>query len=248
MSKSILITGGSRGIGRATAVAAGARGWAVTINFRDNADAADETVRLVEQAGGQARAVRGDVTAEPDVLAMFDAAEDAFGPLDGVVNNAGIVAPSIPLAEMTLERIRRVLDTNVLGSFLVSREAARRLDRDRNGKGGALVNVSSAASRLGSPFEYVDYAASKGAMDTMTIGLAKELGPRGIRVNAVRPGLIETEIHASGGEPDRAERLGNQSPLGRPGTAQEVADTILFLLDDGSSYTTGALIDVAGGR
>jgi len=248
MSHTILITGGSRGIGRAAAILCGERGWSVGVNYAGNAAAAEETVRAVEAAGGKAVAVQGDVACEADVLAMFAATTNAFGPITGVVNNAGIVAPGMPLTEMSGERLTRMFAVNVLGAYLVAREAARVMSTDRGGKGGSLVNLSSAAARLGSPNEYVDYAGSKGAIDTMTIGLSKELAPRGIRVNAIRPGLIDTEIHASGGAPDRAFRLAAQVPMGRPGTAEEVARTILFLLSDESAYINGALIDVTGGR
>ena len=248
MSKVILVTGGSRGIGRATAILAGRRGWAVGVNYVGNADAAAETVAAVEGAGGRALAVRGDVAVEADVLAIFDATRAAFGPLDGLVNNAGIVAPGLPLAEMDVARMRRVFETNILGAYLCAREAARRLSRSRGGQGGVIVNVSSAAARLGGPNEYVDYAGSKGALDALTIGLSKELGPEGVRVNAVRPGLIDTEIHASGGKPDRAKIMGATTPLGREGTAEEVAEAIIWLLSDASSYVTGALLDVAAGR
>ncbi|AMP36806.1 MULTISPECIES: SDR family oxidoreductase [Ralstonia solanacearum species complex] len=248
MSKTIVITGGSRGIGRATAVLCAQRGWSVAIQYRGNRQAADETLGLVDQAGGQALAVQGDVSSEPDVMALFDAAQDRFGALHGVVNNAGIVAPAQDVADMSAQRLRTMFETNVLGAFLVAREAARRLSTARGGAGGSLVNVSSAAARLGSPHEYVDYAASKGAVDTMTLGLARELGREGVRVNAVRPGLIDTEIHASGGQPDRARRLGAATPMGRPGTAGEVAETIVWLLSDAASYVTGALLDCSGGR
>ncbi|CAH0442011.1 SDR family oxidoreductase [Ralstonia pseudosolanacearum] len=248
MSKTIVITGGSRGIGRATAVLCARRGWSVAIQYRANRQAADETAGLVEQAGGRALAVQGDVSSEADVMALFEAAQDRFGALHGVVNNAGIVAPAQDVADMSAQRLRAMFETNVLGAFLVAREAARRLSIARGGAGGALVNVSSAAARLGSPHEYVDYAASKGAVDTMTLGLARELGREGVRVNAVRPGLIDTEIHASGGQPDRAQRLGAATPMGRPGTAAEVAETIVWLLSDAASYVTGALLDCSGGR
>lgn len=248
MSKVILITGASRGIGRSAALLAGARGWSVGVNYASNEKAADETVAAVRAAGGKAVAIQGDVRDEAAIIAMFDATEEAFGKLDGVVNNAGIVAPGSPLAEMDIERLKRIFDTNVLGAYLCAREAARRLSRSRGGKGGAIVNVSSAAARLGAPAEYVDYAGSKGAIDVLTIGLSKELGPEGVRVNAIRPGLIETDIHASGGRPDRAQVLGVQTPLGRPGTADEVGETIVWLLSDASSYVTGAILDVTGGR
>jgi NAD(P)-dependent dehydrogenase (short-subunit alcohol dehydrogenase family) len=248
MSKVILITGASRGIGRATARLAGARGWAVGVNFVGNPEAAARTVAEVEAAGGRAVAVQGDVSIEADVVAMFDAAGKALGTLDYLVNNAGIVGPSLPLAEIGAERLKRIFEINVYGAYLCAREAARRLARDRGGHGGAIVNVSSAAARLGSPFEYVDYAGSKGAIDTLTIGLAKELGPQGVRVNAVRPGLIDTDIHASGGRPDRAATLGVGTALGRAGTADEVAEAIVWLLSDAASYVTGALLDVSAGR
>ncbi len=248
LRKVVLITGASRGIGRAAALLAGERGWAVGVNYARDEAAARDTADAVRAAGGDACLVRGDVAVEADVIAMFDAVEAAFGRLDALVNNAGIVAPSLPLAEMSAERLARMFDVNVLGAYLCAREAARRLSTDRGGPGGAIVNVSSIASRLGSPNEYVDYAGSKGAVDTLTLGLAKELGPRGVRVNAVRPGLIDTEIHASGGQPGRAERLGAQTPLGRAGTAREVAEAIVWLLDDAASYVTGTLVDVGGGR
>ena len=208
MSKTIVITGGSRGIGRATAVLCAQRGWSVALQYRGNRAAAEETVGLIEQAGAQALAVQGDVSSDEDVIALFEAAAGRFGALHGVVNNAGIVAEAQDVADMTTHRLRTMFETNVLGAFLVAREAARRLSTSRGGVGGSVVNVSSAASRLGSPHEYVDYAASKGAVDTMTLGLARELARDGVRVNAVRPGLIETDIHASGGQPDRARRLG----------------------------------------
>ncbi|MEM6487178.1 MAG: SDR family oxidoreductase [Pseudomonadota bacterium] len=253
MGRTILITGGSRGIGRATAILAAEQGWQVALTYRADAAAAQETVAAVQTAGGPALAIAGDVTVEADVVHAFDAAIALFGRLDAVVVNAGIVAPSATLAEMTLARLERMFDTNILGAFLVAREAARRLPQATAAAtgadaAGAIVFVSSAAARLGSPFEYVDYAASKGAIDTLTVGLAKELAPARIRVNAVRPGLIETDIHASGGQPDRAQRLGATVPMARPGTAAEVAHAILWLCGTGASYATGAILDIAGGR
>jgi NAD(P)-dependent dehydrogenase (short-subunit alcohol dehydrogenase family) len=248
MTRTILITGASRGIGRAVAIQCGRRGWSVGVNYAGNEQAAMATVTAVEDAGGKAIAIQGDVAIEADVIRMFEATEKAFGPITGVVNNAGIVAPGMKLAEMSVERFTRMFAVNVTGAYLVARETARRMGTDRGGKGGSLVNLSSAAARLGSPNEYVDYAGSKGAIDSMTIGLSKELAPVGIRVNAIRPGLIDTEIHASGGSPDRAFRLASMVPLARPGTADEVANAILFLLSDDSAYITGALLDVSGGR
>ncbi|HWX78697.1 MAG TPA: SDR family oxidoreductase [Steroidobacteraceae bacterium] len=246
--KTILITGGTRGIGRATALQCAKNGWSVALNYVRDQAAAEQCVRDVQAAGGNAAPLRGDVTVEADVVAVFDAAILRFGRLDGVVINAGIVAPSLPLAAMDSARLQRMFEVNVYGAYLCARESARRLSMDRGGNGGAVVLVSSAASRLGSPFEYVDYAGSKAAVDTLTIGLAKELAPQGVRVNAVRPGLIETDIHASGGQPDRAKRLGATTPMGRAGRPEEVAAAILWLLSDGASYTTGAILDVSGGR
>lgn len=246
--KTILITGGTRGIGRATALLCARQGWSVALNYVRDSTAAEHTVREVRAGGGNAVTLRGDVAVEDDVIAMFGEAETKLGGLDGVVINAGIVAPSLSLADMDSARLKRMFEVNVYGAYLCARESARRLPKDRGGKGGSIVLVSSAASRLGSPFEYVDYAGSKAAIDTLAIGLAKELAPQGVRVNAVRPGLIETDIHASGGQPDRAKRLGAATPMGRAGRPEEVAEAIVWLLSDGASYTTGAILDVAGGR
>lgn len=246
--KTIFITGGTRGIGRATALNCARNGWRLALNYRSDEPAADETAREVRAAGGHAITLRGDVAVEAEVVSMFDEAQSKLGRIDGVVINAGIVAPSLPLADMDSARLKRMFEVNVYGAYLCARESARRLSKDRGGHGGSVVLVSSAASRLGSPFEYVDYAGSKGAIDTLTIGLAKELAQQGVRVNAVRPGLIETDIHASGGQPDRAKRLGAGTPMGRAGRPEEVAEAIVWLLGDGASYTTGAILDVAGGR
>ncbi len=248
MPKVVLITGGSRGIGRAVAFAAAREGWSVGVNYREDSHAADEVVAAIAKASGRAVALKGDVAVETDVVAMFDAAAHALGPIGAVVANAGVVAPVARLADMSLERMRRVFEVNVLGAYLTAREAARRMSESAGGAGGSIVLISSAAARLGSPNLYVDYAGSKGAIDTLTLGLSKELGPEGVRVNAIRPGLIETEIHASGGEPDRARTLGRSTPLGRPGTPEEVAEAAVWLMSDAASYVTGAILDVAGGR
>jgi NAD(P)-dependent dehydrogenase (short-subunit alcohol dehydrogenase family) len=246
--KTLLITGASRGIGRACALLAAENGWSVGVNYREDAKAADAAVETIAKGGGRAVALKGDVSVEGDAVGMFDAATKALGPLTAVIANAGVIAPTARLADMSAERMRRIFEINVLGAFLTAREAARRLSKSLGGVGGSIVLMSSAAARLGSPNLYIDYAASKGAIDTLTLGLAKELGPEGVRVNAIRPGLIDTEIHASGGDPDRATVLGATSPLGRPGTAEEVAAAAIWLISDAASYVTGALLDVARGR
>ena len=248
MSKTIVVTGGSRGIGRAVALLAGSMGWSVGVGYREDRAAAEAVVERIETAGGRAVAIAGDVAVEADVLALFDATEEALGPIDGAVVNAGIVGPPALLVDMQVDRIRRTVDVNVTGALLCAREAARRLATSRGGRGGSIVLVSSAASRLGSPGEYVDYAASKGAVDSLSLGLAREMAADGVRVNAVRPGVIETDIHARSGRPDRPALLAPLIPLGRAGTPDEVAQAIVWLLSDAASYTTGALLDVSGGR
>jgi NAD(P)-dependent dehydrogenase (short-subunit alcohol dehydrogenase family) len=247
-AKAILVTGASRGIGRACALLAGRNGWAVGVNYREDAQAADAVVEAIAKSGGRAIALKGDIASETDVLGMFDAATKALGPLSAVIANAGIVAPTAKLVEMSVERMRRVFDVNVLGAYLTAREATRRMSKSFGGAGGSIVMMSSAAARLGSPNLYVDYAGSKGAIDTLTLGLSQELGPEGVRVNAIRPGLIDTDIHASGGDPDRARMLSATAPMGRPGTAEEIAEAAVWLISDAASYVTGALLDVAGGR
>jgi len=246
--KTVLITGASRGIGRACALLCARDGWQVAVNYSNDESAANEVKSLVEAAGGRAIIVQGNVAQERDVVMMFDKTESTLGPISAVVNNAGVGAKQMPLADMPVDRLRHMFEVNVLGSYLVARETSRRLSITHGGKGGALVNVSSAASRLGSPGEFIDYAGSKGAVDSLTLGLSKELAKDGVRVNAVRPGLIETEFHASCGDPSRAARIGTQTPIGRPGRAEEVAEAIVWLLSDKASFVTGALLDVAGGR
>lgn len=243
-----LVTGASRGIGAATSLSLVQAGYAVAVNYRDNSLAADEVVRQIRALGGNAIAVKADVAVEAEVLAMFAKVDAKLGPLTALVNNAGVVDVASKVEAMSVARMQRMLNTNVLGSMVCAREAVRRMSTRHGGSGGAIVNVSSVAATLGSPGQYVDYAASKGAIDSFTVGLAREVATEGIRVNAVRPGVIDTEIHASGGQPDRAQRLAQQLPLQRPGTAQEIANAIVWLLSDAASYTTGAILDVSGGR
>ena len=244
----LLVTGGSRGIGAATCELAAAQGWAVAINYAERADAACALAERIRNQGGQALALQADVANEAQVLAMFAAIDQQLGRLSGLVNNAGVVDVKARLDEMEMARWRRMFDINVMGSLLCAREAVRRMSTRHGGAGGSIVNVSSAASRMGSPGQYVDYAAAKGAIDTFTLGLAKEVAAEGIRVNAVRPGLIDTEIHASGGLPDRVRELGPQVPMQRGGRAEEVAQAIVWLLGPQASYTTMSLMDVSGGR
>ena len=244
----LLITGGGRGIGAATAKLAASRGWRVCLSYVRDDSAAKEVVRAITGAGGEALAVRADMRREAEIVALFDAAERAFGPVTGLVNNAGITGRIGPLPEAAPETIREVVEVNVTGAILAAREAVLRMSTARGGAGGAIVNISSGAASLGSPGEYVHYAASKGAIDTFTLGLAREVAREGIRVNAVAPGLVLTDIHAAGGEPGRAERIAPTIPMGRPGAPEEIAEPILFLLSPAASYITGAVLRVAGGR
>lgn len=248
MDRVMLITGGSRGIGAAIARQASADGYAVCLSYASKRAAADAVVAEIEAAGGKALAVQADVSHEGDVMKLFAAVDGAFGRLDALVNNAGTLETQMRVEDMSAGRIERVLATNVLGSFLCAREAVRRMSLRHGGRGGAIVNLSSRAARLGSPGEYVDYAASKAAVDTLTIGLAKEVAAEGIRVNAVAPGIIHTDIHAAGGDPGRVERLKEGVPMKRGGQPEEVARAVLWLLSDEASFTTGAILDVSGGR
>ncbi|HET6955751.1 MAG TPA: SDR family oxidoreductase [Vicinamibacterales bacterium] len=248
MNNVLIVTGGSRGIGAATALLAAERGYAVCVNYRKNRDAADQVVSKIQAARGKALAVGADVASESEVVRLFDTVDAQMGPLAGLVNNAGVLETQARVEHMDAARIDRVFATNVRGAFVCAREAVRRLSTKRGGSGGAIVNVSSRAAQLGAPGEYVDYAASKAALEAMTIGLAREVAGEGIRVNGVRPGIIYTDIHADGGEPNRVERLGPTLPMQRGGHAIEVARAILWLLSDEASYSTGTFIDVSGGR
>jgi NAD(P)-dependent dehydrogenase (short-subunit alcohol dehydrogenase family) len=247
-NKTILITGASRGIGAATAMLAAARGYDVCVNYRSDKGSADRIVAAITHANVRAIAVQADIAFEADVLRLFRTVDRELGPIAALVNNAGMLEPQMRVVDMSAERMQRVLQTNVIGSIVCAREAVKRMSTNHGGSGGAIVNLSSMAARLGSPNEYVDYAASKGAIDTFTIGLAKEVAAEGIRVNAVRPGLIHTDMHASGGEAGRIDRLKSSVPMQRGGTAEEVARAILWLLSDEASYVTGTFIDVSGGR
>lgn len=248
MKPVLLVTGGSRGIGAATARLAAQAGWAVAVNYTQNSQAADEVVRAIRADGGQAISVQADVGDEAQIMAMFAQVDAKLGRLSGLVNNAGIVDLPSRVDEMSWARLERMMRINVLGSMVCAREAVRRMSTLHGGQGGAIVNLSSAAAKLGSPNQYVDYAASKGAIDTLTLGLAKEVAAEGIRVNGVRPGIIDTDIHASGGLPNRVKELAPQLPMRRAGTSEEVAQAIVWLLSDASSYTTGSCIEVTGGR
>lgn len=248
MRKVLLVTGGGRGIGAATCILAAQKGWDVAVNYTANADAAQLVVKQIQDAGARAMAVQADVADEGQVLAMFKRVKAELGPLQGLVNNAGVIDVTARLDEMSMARWRRMFDINVLGSMLCAREAILQMSTKHGGQGGSIVNLSSAAARLGSPSQYLDYAAAKGAIDSFTLGLAKEVAGEGIRVNAIRPGLIDTEIHASGGLPNRVKDLEHLVPAKRGGSALEVAQAIVWLLSDDASYTTMSLIDVSGGR
>ncbi|EJT03572.1 SDR family oxidoreductase [Rhizobium sp. CCGE 510] len=244
----VLVTGGSRGIGAAVSRLAARQGWRVAVNYAANRKAADAVVAAIAEGGGAAVAIEGDVGKAADIVAMFAAVDRHFGRLDGLVNNAGVVDYPQRVDEMAAERIERMMRINVTGSMLCAAEAVRRMSSRRGGQGGAIVNVSSMAAILGSPTQYVDYAASKAAIDTFTVGLSREVAAEGIRVNAIRPGVIETDLHASGGLPDRAREMAPSIPMQRSGTPEEVAGAILYLLSPSASYITGAILNVSGGR
>jgi NAD(P)-dependent dehydrogenase (short-subunit alcohol dehydrogenase family) len=246
--KTVVVTGGSRGIGAACVRGFAGAGWNVVLTYRSESDIAREVTRAVAAAGRRAVAVQADVSSEADVMALFGQVDTEFGPPDALVNNAGVAAAPSRVDELGAARIERILAVNVLGAFLCAREAVRRMSTRHGGTGGCIVNISSAATRIGSPGEYVDYAASKAAVETMTLGLAKEVGGEGIRVNAVRPGIIDTEIHARTGQPDKAQRVGATVPMGRAGTPGEVASAVVWLCEAESAYVNGAILDVTGGR
>jgi len=248
LKRVLLITGGSRGIGAATALLAAQDGWAVAVNYANNQAAANQVVQAIAQAGGQAVAVQGDVADEAQIVRLFATVDQQLGPVTGLVNNAGVVDVTARVEDMSWQRLERMMRINVLGSFACAKEAIRRMSTRHGGQGGVIVNLSSVAARLGAPAQYVDYAASKGAIDTFTVGLAKELASENIRVNAVRPGVIDTDIHASGGLPNRARDLAPLIPMQRAGTAEEIAESIVWLLSDKASYVTGTCLDVGGGR
>lgn len=247
INANIVITGGSRGIGAATALLAAQEGYAVCVNYRSNRDAAESVAAEIVDNGGRAIAVAANVADEVEVSAMFEKAIDAFGPVGALVNNAGILERQTSFAGIDVARLRRIFETNVIGAFICSQEALRRMSHANGGDGGAIVNVSSVAARTGAPFEYVDYAASKGALDSMTAGLAREAAPQGVRVNLVRPGFIYTEMHADGGEPGRVDRLIPNIPLQRGGSPEDVAKAILWLLSGKAAYAVGVSLDVTGG-
>ena len=243
----VLVTGGSRGIGAAIATRAAEKGFDVCFSYLRNAEAAERVAETIERSGRRGLAVQSDVSKESDVLSLFQTAIDSFGSIAGLVNNAGILDLQCRLEDVSFERVQRIYQTNVFGSILCAREAVKHMSTRHGGKGGSIVNISSITSRTGGPGEYVDYASSKGAIDSLTIGLAKEVATEGIRVNAVRPGSTHTDIHAAGGEPNRIERIKGRIPMNRGGTPQEIAAAAVWLLSDDAAYTTGALLDVAGG-